>query len=1043
MMIFAHSMSDAAVRTVVLAAFLTTATSTSAAPRIDYNREIRPILSNACYQCHGPDEKKREADLRLDTREGLFAEIDGIHPVVPGNPAGSEIILRISSDDKDEVMPPPKAKKPLKPEQIALIRDWIKQGADFKGHWAFSAPEKPPVPDLDKSDASPLDAFVRKKLTEHGLTRAAEAPREILIRRVTFDLTGLPPTPQEIDAFVNDTALDAYEKVVNRLEASPHYGEHMARYWLDAARYGDTHGLHLDNERSMWPYRDWVVKAFNENLPFDKFAQWQLAGDLLPSPTPDQIIASGFNRCNVTTSEGGSIDAELLVRYAIDRATTASELFMGLTAGCAVCHDHKFDPISQKEFYQLYAFFNSAADPAMDGNIALTPPIYTISTPEQEKQLAGFREQIATVEKRIKEVTSTIAYIDPASLETPPAKTESETVWFDDDFPPGAKVSVTGGADPLTWVTAENGQVLSRNRAIKRTAKGVAQDVFTDINPVLEVPANGKIFVNVWLDPQNPPESVMLQFHTDNWSHRAVWGDIDKIDFGKKGSRERRLIGPLPKAGEWQRLEVDLSNFKLAPGTKFNGFAFTQFGGTVYWDKLGTVFEDDPVNDPNRSQLAWEKANQGKSPKDYPKEIQNIFRSVNPKERTAEQERQLREYYIANIYAGARQTFDPLHKEIADLKKKEEDFSKSLPATLVMHDLEKPRPAHLLVRGQYDKPKDEVQPGTPAFLPALGVPPEKRATRLDLSNWLLSPEHPLMARVTVNRLWSHFFGIGLVRTTADFGSQGEPPVNQELLDWLAVTFRESGWDVKKFVRLIVTSSTYRQDSKATKELLEKDPENRFLARGPRLRLDAEEIRDNALATSGLLVRTFGGKGVKPYQPENIWEPVGFVGSNTRDYKQDHGEALYRRSLYTFWKRTAPPPAMTTFDAPSREQSCTRRERSNTPLQALLLMNDVQQFEASRAFAERIMKEGGTETAARLAWGFRAATGRHPSADELEILSANFNKQLERYRGNEAAAKQVIAVGESKRDEALPPDELAAFTLVANLILNLDEVVTKN
>ena len=1025
-----------------IALALAAAPTLHATEKVSFNRDIRPILSDKCFHCHGPDAKTREADLRLDTREGLLSEIDDIFPVVPGQPEKSELLVRIRSTDKDEMMPPPKTHKVVKPGEIALLERWIKEGAEYQGHWCFVAPVKPPVP-AESGSRSPIDAFIRAALPARGLAPSGEASKEVLIRRVTFDLTGLPPTVAEVEAYLADTAPDAYGKVVARLLASPHYGEHMARHWLDVARYGDTHGLHLDNERSMWPYRDWVVTAFNENLPFDKFTEWQLAGDLLPSPTADQLVASGFNRCNVTTSEGGSINDELLVRYAIDRTTAMAETFLGLTAGCAVCHDHKFDPVSQKEFYELYAFFNSAADPAMDGNILLTPPIYTLTTPEQQRQLDDFDSKTKKAEQRLSEMLAKIDYTDPATLTPPPEKTTKETIWFDDELPPKATAKVNGSNHPLWWVTAGDGQVASGQRALKRMDAGLAQDYFNGIAPPIVPPASGKIFVHAFLDPEDPPQTIMVQFHTDKWSHRVAWGDIDQITFGKKDSQERLHKGPLPAPGRWVRLEVDLKELKLPAGTKFNGYAFTQFGGTVYWDKLGVSYVDDPANDPTQSQLAWEKLNQGKAPKDVPKDVQTIFRSVNPKDRKPEHLKRLREYYLSAVHREFTPKLAPATRELATLKTKREDFVKTIPATLVMADLPQPRTANILARGQYDQPKEAVQPGTPKFLPALAVSEEERPTRRDLAQWLVAPEQPLTARVTVNRFWQQFFGTGLVKTAADFGSQGEPPTHPELLDWLAVTFRESGWDVKVFVRDLVTSATYRQESKASPRHLEKDPENRYLARGPRLRLDAECLRDNALAVSGLLVPQIGGKAVKPYQPENIWEPVGFGGSNTRDYKQDTGEALYRRSLYTFLKRTAPPPFMTTFDAPSREQSCSRRERSNTPLQALQLMNDVQHFEAARVFAEHMMKTGGTQTPERLAWAFRTATARPPSADELEILQQAYAEQLERYEANPSAALKVIGAGESKRDENLDPEELAAWTLVANLILNLDEVLTKN
>jgi Protein of unknown function (DUF1549)/Planctomycete cytochrome C len=683
-----------------LAAFILLAVAGTAparaADQVSFNRDIRPILSDKCFHCHGPDAKTREADLRLDTREGLFSEIDDIFPVVPGQPEKSELLLRVRSIDKDEVMPPPKAHKTVKPEEIALLEEWIRQGAEFQGHWSFVAPVKPPVPEIrDPQSAirNPIDAFLRAALPAKGLAPSGEAAKEVLIRRVTFDLTGLPPTLEEVDTFLSDTAPDAYERLVDRVLASPHYGEHMAKHWLDVARYGDTHGLHLDNERSMWPYRDWVVQAFNQNLPFDRFTEWQVAGDLLPKPTPDQLVASGFNRCNVTTSEGGSINEELLVRYAIDRTTVMAETFLGLTAGCAVCHDHKFDPVSQKEFYELYAFFNSAADPAMDGNILLTPPIYTLTTPEQQRQLDDFDAKTASAEKRLNEMLAKVEYTDPATLTPPPEKTTRETLWFDDELPAKAVAKVNGGNHPLWWVTADDGQIASGQRALKRMDKGVAQDYFTGITPPIYPPATGKIFVHAWLDPADPPQTIMVQFHTDKWSHRVAWGDIDKIGYGAKGSAERLHKGQLPKLGEWVRLEVNVSEFKLPADTKFTGFAFTQFGGTVFWDKLGVSYVDDPVNDNAQSQTAWEKFHQGKARKELPKDLQTIFRSVNPKEHTPEHTARLRQYYLAEVHRETSRKLTPMTKEIAGLKTKREDYVKTIPATLVMADLPQPRTA--------------------------------------------------------------------------------------------------------------------------------------------------------------------------------------------------------------------------------------------------------------------------------------------------------------------------------------------------------------
>ncbi len=1011
--------------------------------RVDFNRDIRPILSDNCFACHGPDEKKRKAKLRLDQPEGAFAAKDGHQAIKPRNLKASELWLRINSKDPDELMPPPDSHKKLKPEQIALFKQWIEQGAAYQGHWSFVPPVQPPVPKAKNArwPRNSIDSFIAQKFEARSLAPAPEAAKEVLIRRVTFDLTGLPPTLVEVDAFLADKSQDAYERLVDRLMQSPHYGEHMARYWLDAARYGDTHGLHLDNERSMWPYRDWVVNAFNRNLPFDQFSIEQLAGDLLPHATRDQLIASGFNRCNVTTSEGGAINEEFLYRYAVDRTETTAAVWMGLTAGCAVCHDHKFDPITSKDFYSMYAFFNNAADPAMDGNALLTPPILRLSTPEQQKQLDAFDKQIRSVEKKIHEAVAKVEYTDPGTLHPPPPLKTIETIWLDDDLPAGAKPQHNVGNHPLTWVTDKDGKVFSGQRALKRTDKGLAQDFFTKGDRAYFLPGGAKIFLHVYLEPEDLPKAVMIQFYTTNWSNRAVWGDLDAIEFGKRGSNERKLMGALPKAGEWTLLEFEAAKLGLKAGAKISGVAFTQFGGTVYWDQSGFRAEVNLVTDPSESQIAWEKQYQGKPAKDFPKDITEIFRSVNPKERKPEHEKKLRDYYLEFVCAGTREMLDPLLKKMEPIKTKRDEFEKLIPATLVMRDMEKPRESFIMVRGQYNKPAERVSPNVPAFLPPL--PKTEGATRLDFARWLVDRNHPLTARVTVNRLWQQFFGVGFVKTAGDFGSQGDPPSHPELLDWLATTFMDSGWDVKKLCRLLVSSAAYRQDSRVTAKALQVDRDNRLLARGPRFRLDAEEIRDNALFLSDLLNPAIGGKGVKPYQPENIWEPVAYSGSNTKVYAPDKGQALYRRSLYTFWKRTAPPPAMTTFDAPSRESFCVRRERSNTPLQALLLMNDTQQFEAARHLAQRMMTEGGATPEDRLTFGFRLVTARKPASSEQDILRQTLDHQLAKYTASADAAKKVVSIGESKPPAGLNESELAAYTLVANLLLNLDETLTRN
>ncbi len=1011
------------------------------AAKVDFNREVRPILSENCYTCHGPDSGKRKAGLRLDLKEDALARLKSENfAIVPGHPEKSSLVERLLTKDEDEHMPPVKTGKHLTPAQIEILRRWISEGAEWQGHWSFIKPERPELPEVKHAGwaRNPIDQFILARIEKENLKPAPEADKATLLRRVTFDLTGLPPTPAEVDAFLRDRKPRAYERVVDRLLAAPRYGEHEARFWLDVARYGDTHGLHLDNERSMWPYRDWVVGAFNRNLPFDQFTVEQLAGDLLPNATREQKVASGFNRCNVSTSEGGAIDEEFYVRYAVDRTETTGVVWLGLTLGCAVCHDHKFDPVSQKEFFQLYAFFNSLTEKAMDGNALLPPPVMKLPTQDQEAKLAKLREDLAGTETRIREEAAKINYTEPEKrapvMVTNPA---ADFVWVEDEFPKGAKVEASGEGGAVKWVEGE--KVHSGKRAIKRTDKGLAQDFFTQAAQPLLVGKNAKLFAYVYLDPTNPPKAIMLQYYTSDWLHRANWGDEDAIPFGDKSTSKKLLLGALPKTGEWVRLEIDAAKLDLKAGAKISGMAFTQFDGTVYWDHAG-IFTSTPQEDfSSVSQLAWEALEKAKEKKDLPKEVVGALKA-DAEKRTEAQKASLREYYVANIYPPARVTFEPLVKERNDLSKQRDELESSLAATMISEDRETAREAFLLRRGQYDQPGDRVVRAVPAVLPPLAA--SQTTNRLDLARWLVNPEHPLTARVTVNRFWQQFFGIGLVKSAGDFGSQGEWPSHPELLDWLATEFIRTGWDVKKLGRSMVTSATYRQSSVVTEELLRVDPQNRLLARGSRFRLDAEQIRDNALYVSGLLIEKMGGKGVKPYQPSGIWEAVGYTSSNTAKFEQDHGEALYRRSLYTFWKRTAPPPYLTTFDAPSRERYCTRRERTDTPLQALVTMNDPAYVEAARHLGAKMLRYS-PHAAKRLDYAFRLVTARHPSSEEKSVLKETLKRCEAKYQGDCEAAKKLISVGESPVDAKLNPSELAAYTMVASLLLNLDETLNKN
>lgn len=1008
--------------------------------RIDFNRDIRPILSDNCFNCHGFDEKKRKAKLRLDIAEGATAPRDGKPAIKPKDLNGSELWYRINTTNADDHMPPAESNKHLTAAQIDTLKRWILQGAQYKKHWAFEAPVKPELPQIKdkKWPKNEIDYFIAARLEEKNLQPEPEASKEKLIRRVTFDLTGLPPTPAEVDAFLKDKRPEAYEAVVDRLLQSPHYGEHQARYWLDAVRYGDTHGLHLDNERSMWPYRDWVVKAFNENMPYDQFTKWQIAGDLMPNATREQKIASGYNRCNVTTSEGGAIDEEFYVRYAVDRTETTGTIFMGLTVGCCVCHDHKYDPITQKEFYSMYAFFNNCTEKAMDGNAMDTPPSIKLPTPEQKHTAEKLDAEISAGRKEISRELAKFTYKDTGSNKLEQLPDWHEVVWLDDEVPAGTKPGHEEKMPDLQW---ETNIVYSGKRAIKRTATGLGQDYFIGATQPMIVEKGDKLFAYVYLDPKNPPKAIMVQFYTSDWRYRANWGDEDAIPFGEKGTEKKKLMGKLPELGKWVRLEMDTTDLRiLKPGLRIMGVALTQFDGTVYWDKVGAssrlVQKDlSPV-----SMRQWEIHVKAEDGAGVPEDVAKVIMATKGQKITDAERTTVRDYYLSEIHEGTREKFRSMRAKLDPVEKKRKELEEKIPVTLVMQEMDKPRGAFLLKRGDYDKRGDPVQPGVPKFLPPL--PKSDVTNRLTFAEWLVSPKHPLTARVIVNRYWQHFFGTGIVKTAQDFGSQGEWPSHPELLDWLATHFMDTGWNIKHLHRLIVTSAAYRQDSHVTPKKLEIDPENRLISRGPRFRLDAEEIRDNALYVSGLLVDKPGGHADKPYQPPGIWEAVGYTASNTAKYQQDHGDALYRRSLYLFWKRTAPPPTMITFDAPSREKYCVRREVSDTPLQALVTMNDTQYVEAARHLAERLLKEKQNE-ADRIDYGFRLVTARHPNAVEKNTLRDLLEKNLSRYHKDEKSAEKLISQGESPVDKKEDPAQLAAYTMVSSVLLNLDETLNKN
>jgi hypothetical protein len=1006
---------------------------------VQFNRDVRPILADACFACHGFDAKARKARLRLDVPEGAFAPRKRSVPIKPGDPESSAVWARINAEDEEELMPPPHTGKRLTAAQKETIRRWIAQGAPYQKHWSFEPINRPAVPAVAGA-RTPIDAFILDRLRRAELAPRPEADPPTLIRRVSFALTGLPPAVAEVDAFLADTSPHAYERMVERYLASPRFGEEMARHWLDVARYADTHGLHLDNERLMWAYRDWVVKAFNENLPFDQFTVWQLAGDLLPNPTLDQLTAAGFNRCGVTTGEGGAIEPEWLYRNTVDRTTTAAQAWLGLTAGCAVCHDHKFDPLSMREYYSLYAFFLSSADPALDGNVSTTAPFVKLPTPAQQAAQNTAIQAETDARRRLEAAAAAASYTDPAeAVSTGDSRTVADAL-FDDAFPLAATASNTTRNAP-DWITDPPFGTRSGRRVLRQANSFFHQDqIQLRLRPFV-VPSRGTLTAWVRLDPANPPKALALRVNNGP----KVWWGAETVPATPYASRERGTRkGPLPSPDKWAQLSVAATDLGLKDGEAVSAVTLQEYGGIAYWDAVALSGESRPAADPLASFRVWWKSLGGKAPPELPAELGAVVAAGPEKPQPADAVAKLRKFYLAYI---ARPVTDELADRQAEWEKARADrqaVEAAIPGTMTFADRATPRDAFVMNRGQYDRPGDKVEPGVPAVLPPLGTAkPGARPTRLDLANWLVSRDHPLTSRVAVNRLWQQLFGAGLVRTSADFGTQGEPPSHPELLDWLAAEYREGGWDTKQLVKMLVMSDAFRRDSRQTAADRAKDSQNRWLSRGPRFRLAAEQLRDNALFASGLIDLTMGGRGVRPYQPANIWEPVGYGDSNTRYYLQDHGAALYRRSLYVFIKRTAPHPFLVNFDAPNREQLCVVRDRTNTPLQALQLMNDVQHIEAARALAERALTEGGRTTDERITFLYRTLLSRRPDADELRLVTANLTRQRELYQNDLAAARKLVASGESKPRGVAPADETAVWTMVANLLLNLDETLNRN
>ncbi|HGY90504.1 MAG TPA: DUF1553 domain-containing protein [Planctomycetes bacterium] len=996
---------------------------------------VRSLLSEHCYRCHGPDVQ--ESDLRLDKRERV---LDG-DIVVPGDPASSELVRRILTDDPDDRMPPAEAHNPLLDAEKKLIEQWVADGAPWAEHWAFLPVRKEALPSVSRPQwcRQPWDFFVLARLEKEGLTPSPQAPAAILLRRVTLDLLGLPPTQEAVRRFEADPSDAAYAAYVDRLLADPRYGEHRARFWLDVARYADTHGLHFDNYREIWPYRDWVVRAFNANLPYDRFIVEQLAGDLLDRPSVDQRIASGFNRLHVTTNEGGSIEEEVRFRNVLDRTNTMATAFMGLTAGCAVCHDHKFDPLTQEEYYGLFAFFEGMAGAALDGNMASPPPAMRAPTPAQRRERRRLEEAREMIEACAWKIVDALSYREPHLRASALSVAPTRRTWWNDAPPEDAELHGDGDTIWHFEPGPPGPERLGALRLARRAARdALAQDFFLTPKHGRRLEIGDRLEVWVYLDPDDPPQTIQLQFHGKTWEHRARWGAKPAHGAGAKGPGDVKE-GPRPVAGRWTRLVLDPVNLGFRPGDTIDGVAFTQVGGRVFWD-APALLTHGPLGELERTSLRLWAMRAREDPR-LPKEIRAIL--ALPQEAwNAEQETALEAYYKRHVWGQARLPLAPLDERLAEIKAQIDRLEAEIPHTLVSEELAEPPATHVRLRGRYDRLGKQVTRSTPAFLPPF--PKGARRDRLGLAQWLTDPGHPLTARVAVNRFWQELFGVGLVETSEDFGNQGALPSHPALLDALAARFVASGWNVKALIRSIVLSSTYRQSSVVRPELASRDPANRLLARGPRYRLDAETLRDQALLLGGLLSPHLGGAPVKPPQPEGLWKAVAYVGSNTMVFEADTDpEKRHRRSLYTFWKRTAPAPQLALLDAPSREECRVRRERTNTPLQALMLLNDPQFLEAARGLGDLTARQPGGTVENRALWLLRRALCSPPSDENVRDLANYVRRTLESFRRDEEAARRLLESAPPPLPASgVPVPERAAWMMAASIVLNLDPLLSK-
>jgi hypothetical protein len=1027
---------------------------------IQYNRDIRPILSENCFACHGPDANHRAADLRLDQREDAIAK----GAIVANKPEESEMIRRILSTDPETIMPTPESHKSLTDPQKELIKAWIAQGAEYQIHWSFLPVKKPELPQVRNTSwiRNPLDRFTLAELERQGLEPSPEAELRALVRRVCYDLTGLPPTPEETERVLADPSPERYENYVEELLKRPEWGEHRGRYWLDYARYADTHGIHFDNYREMWSYREWVINAFNRNVPFDQFTIEQLAGDLLPNPDLDQRIATGFNRCNITTNEGGAISEEYNVLYTRDRVETTGQVWLGLTVGCAVCHDHKFDPISQQEFYELAAFFNNTTQAAMDGNIKDTPPI--VSVPLQQDR-ARFAELDTLIAQATQAVAARREAAKPAFADMLAKREELDRLLWQ-------KVPATEAMDthiPLSSNDLKNFSLIHQgqwrqmpNAKDATLAAGHVSDMAWQVNdvfpefPIADLERTDAFTVALWVKPSNDSQSgALIARMNEGDAHRGwdIWtegGAIGMHLIHKWPENAAKAVSQTKlTSSRWQHVVITYDGSSKAEGIKIwidgkesaatitsnaltetikTSVPFTIGRRSTGAPSQGALIQD--VRLYKKVLAANELQELGSTPR-----LQYLLAKAN---RSADEQESLFSWFL-----GSK---DEEHKNLVaalnGLTTEKNQITQRGTVAHIMNEAPTPAKAYVLMRGDYDKRSTEVQPSTPKVLPPMSA--DMPRNRLGFAKWLLLPENPLTSRVTANRFWQEVFGNGLVGSTGDFGATGQMPTHPDLLDHLAISLREDGWNVKNFFRTLVTSATYRQSSSVSPEKLAMDPSNKWLARGARFRMDAEMIRDTALATSSLLVNKIGGPSVRPYMPAGVWEAVAMPGSNTRDYMADQGEGLYRRSIYTFLKRSAPPPNMDVFNATARETCTVKRERTNTPLQALVTLNDVQFIEAARALADKILSDASipADSNSRIQAIANRIVARPFRAEELGVVNASLSELQQFYTQTPDQAQQLIAIGNSKPNANLNVSELAAWTMLVNQLMNLDEVLTK-